>query len=96
MIGSAVLTSPLFTYETRFLFRKMKNQGRKDGKMDVQFRGPYAISGDMGNGRFRVQDDKGNILKKTVSCHRQKLWLKPNKKTDGHSAFSFYNYSINY
>ena len=47
----------------------------------MQFRGPYAISGDMGNGRFRVQDDKGNVLKKTVSCHRKKLWLiKPNKK----------------
>ena len=62
--------------------------------MDVQFRGPYAISEDMGNGRFRVQDDKGNVLKKTVSCHRQKLWLKPNKKQM--AILSFYNYSINY
>jgi hypothetical protein len=60
----------------------------------VQFKGPYVISEDLGKGRFRVQDDKGHVLKKTVSCHRLKLWLEPNKRPDDHSAVSVYNTAL--
>jgi hypothetical protein len=33
----------------------MKNEGRKGGKLDKQFIGPYTICEDVGKGRFRVK-----------------------------------------
>ena len=32
----------------KVLVQNMKNNGRKGGKLDVQFRGPYTISEDLG------------------------------------------------
>ena len=51
----------------------MANEGRKGGKLDVQFRGPYIIAEDLGKGRFRLKDEKGKLLKNAYNCHRLKL-----------------------
>ena len=59
----------------KVLVQEMKNEGRKGGKLDVQFRGPYSIVETLGKGRFRLQDQSGATLKKSVNCHRLKLWL---------------------
>lgn len=59
----------------------MKNEGRKGGKLDIQFLGPYVISEDLGKGRFRLKDEKGVVLKKSYNTQRLKLWLEPNVKS---------------
>ena len=60
----------------------MHNEGRKGGKLDVQFKGPYIIAEDLGKGRFRLKDEKGKLLKNAYNCHRLKLWLEPNQKAE--------------
>ena len=40
----------------KVLLQEMKNKGRKGGKLDVQFRGPYTITEALGKGQFRLQD----------------------------------------
>ena len=61
----------------KVLVQEMKNDGRKGEKLDVQFRGPYSIVETLGKGRFCLQDQSGATLKKSVNCHRLKLWLEP-------------------
>ena len=42
-----------------------RNEGRKGGKLDTQFRGPYTVKNDLGKGRFELEDGSGKLLKKT-------------------------------
>ena len=58
----------------------MRNFGRKGGKLDEQFQGPYIICQDLGKGRYRVQDLNGVLLKSSINADRLKLWLEPNPK----------------
>ena len=44
----------------------MKNKGRKEGELGVQFRGPYTITEALGKGQFHLQDQSGAALKQ---CH---------------------------
>lgn len=60
----------------------MKNESRKGGKLDLQFRGPYTIAEDLGKGRYKLKDGNGKVLARAYNCHRLKLWLEPNKKPD--------------
>ena len=60
------------------LAKNMHNVGRKGGKLDVQFRGPYTITEDLGKGRYRLKDDKGLVLKTSYNSARLKLWLETN------------------
>ena len=64
----------------KVLKQELRNEGRKGGKLDVQFTGPYRITKDLGKGRFALENMQGVPLKKTFNCHRLKLWLEPNKK----------------
>ena len=48
--------------------------------------GPYTIAEDLGKGRYRLKDGKGDLMKTAINCHRLKLWLdrgrlKPEKCT---------------
>ena len=62
--------------------KSMANEGRKGGKLEPQFKGgPYTISEDLGKGRFRLKNEDGKSLQKTVNTHRLKLWLDPNQRT---------------
>ena len=55
-----------------------KNDGRKGGKLEINFKGgPYTIAEDVGKGRFHLKDAQGNILKTAISCHRLKIWHDP-------------------
>ena len=64
------------------LVKSMANEGRKGGKLEPQFKGgPYTISEDLGKGRFRLKNEDGKSLQKTVNTHRLKLWLDPNQRT---------------
>lgn len=56
----------------------MRNEGRKGGKLEVQFSGPYTIAEDLGKGRYKLKDDKGLVLKTSYNSARLKLWLQPN------------------
>ena len=63
------------------LAKNMRNMGRKGGKLDVQFHGPYTIAEDLGKGRYRLKDEKGLELKTAYNAARLKMWLhgtKPN------------------
>ena len=64
------------------LVQEMKNESRKGGKLDLQFRGPYTIAEDLGKGRYKLKDGNGKVLTTAYNCHRLKLWLEPNKKPD--------------
>ena len=58
--------------------KDMKNEGRKGGKLDQLFPGgPYTIAEDLGKGRYRLKDGKGDLMKTAINCHRLKLWLDP-------------------
>ena len=60
------------------LVKDMKNEGRKGGKLNQLFPGgPYTITEDLGKGRYRLKDEKGELLKTAINCHRLKLWLDP-------------------
>jgi hypothetical protein len=63
----------------KVLVQEMKNEGRKGGKLDVQFKGPYVIAEDLGKGRFRLANEDGVTLKKSVNCHRIKPWHNPDE-----------------
>ena len=63
----------------RVLAQCPKNEGRKGGKLDVQFSGPYTIVEDKGKGRWLLKNDEGVILKKSYNTQRLKLWLPPNE-----------------
>lgn len=41
----------------------MKNKGKKGGKLNVQFRGPYTKL-------IGLQDQSGAALKQSINCHR--------------------------
>ena len=61
--------------------KTMKNESRKGGKLDIIFPGgPYEIIADLGKGRFRLSGPDGKVLRQTISCHRLKLWLDPEKR----------------
>ena len=60
------------------LAKNMINMGRKGGKLDVQFHGPYTIAEDLGKGRYRLKDEKGLELKTAYNAARLKMWLEPN------------------
>ncbi len=62
----------------RMLVKSMKNEGRKGGKLESQFRGgPYTISECLGDGRYRLKSEDGKLLQQSLNCHRLKLWLDP-------------------
>ena len=71
----------------KVLVKDMKNEGRKGGKLEQLFPGgPYTIAEDLGKGRYRLKDGKGDLMKTAINCHRLKLWLdrgrlKPEKCT---------------
>ena len=44
------------------LVQEMKNESRKGGKLDLQFRGPYTIAEDLGKGRYKLKDGNGKVL----------------------------------
>ena len=55
-----------------------KNDGRKGGKLEINFKGgPYTIAEDVGKGRLRLKDAQGNALKTAINCHRLKIWHDP-------------------
>lgn len=55
-----------------------KNNGRKGGKLEINFKGgPYTIAEDVGKGQFRLKDAQGNALKTAINCHRLKIWHDP-------------------
>ena len=66
----------------KVLAKNMKNEGRKGGKLDVQFRGPFTVVEDIGKGRYKLKDEKGKVLKTSCNVARLKLWLEPNTKME--------------
>ena len=66
----------------KVLAKNMKNEGRKGGKLDVQFRGPFTVVEDIGKGRYKLKDEKGKVLKTSYNVARLKLWLEPNTKME--------------
>ena len=72
----------LLQVNDKVLVQEMKNESRKGGKLDLQFRGPYTIAEDLGKGRYKLKDGNGKVLTRAYNCHRLKLWLEPNKKPD--------------
>ncbi len=71
----------------KVLAQEMKNEGRKGGKLDVQFRGPYVIAKDLGKGRFQLKDVCGVVLKKSYNTQRLKVWLNPNATSSSDNQF---------
>ena len=60
------------------LVESKKNDGRKGGKLEINFKGgPYTIAEDVGKGLFRLKDAKGKLLKTAINCHRLKIWHDP-------------------
>ena len=56
------------------LVESKKNDGRKGGKLEINFKGgPYTIAEDVGKGLFRLKDAKGKLLKTAINCHRLRL-----------------------
>ena len=74
--------------DDKVLVQEMKNESRKGGKLDLQFRGPYMIAEDLGKGRYKLKDGNGKVLTRAYNCHRLKLWLEPSKKP-GWSTHTF-------
>ena len=68
--------------DDKVLVQEMKNESRKGGKLDLQFRGLYTIAEDLGKGRYKLKDGNGKVLTRAYNCHRLKLWLEPNEKPD--------------
>ena len=62
----------------KVLVKDMRNEGRKNGKLDYLFSGGlYTIAEDLGKGRYRLKDGNGDLMKTAINCHRLKLWLDP-------------------
>ena len=60
------------------LVESKKNDGRKRGKLDINFKGgPYTIAEDVGKGQFCLKDAQGKVLKTAINCHRLKIWHDP-------------------
>ena len=68
------------------LAQNSKNEGRKGGKLDVQFTGPYVIANDLGKGRWLLKNCQTNVLlKKSYNTQKLKKWLTP-IKSGGHEG----------
>lgn len=61
----------------KVLLKNSKNEGRKGGKMDIKWTGPYTISECLGKGRFRLQNKHGVALKQTIHASRLKRYCQP-------------------
>ena len=64
----------------KVLAQNARNDGRKGGKLDIQFCGPYIVTKDLGKERFALTDSTGSLLMKTYNLHRLKLLLESCKK----------------
>ena len=65
----------LLQVDDKVLVQEMKNESRKGGKLDLQFRGPYTIAEDLGKGKYKWKDGNGKVLTRAYNCHRLKARL---------------------
>lgn len=62
----------------KVLVESKKNDSRKDGKLEINFKGgPYTITEDMGKGWFCLKDAQGKILETAINCHWLNIWHDP-------------------
>lgn len=52
----------LLQVDDKVLVQEMKNESRKGGKLDLQFRGPYTIAKDLRKGSYKLKDGNGKVL----------------------------------
>ena len=65
--NSSMMQSITLVLSWRSVMWCLKNDGRKGGKLEINFKGgPYTISEDVEKGRFRLKDAQGKTLKAAI------------------------------